>query len=321
MIERVPLAHLPTPIEALPRLSRLLGGPQLFIKRDDLTGLGMGGNKTRKLEYLAADALAEGAKTLITTGAVQSNHCRQVAAAAAKLGLDCQLILAGDEPGEAQGNLLLDKLSGAQIFFTTKANRDQELQLSFQQAQRDGQKPYLIPYGGSNTIGALGYLNAMVELKDQGLEPDWIVFATSSGGTQAGLILGAHITGFRGKILGISIEHSSDPFSAQIADLVNKTVDELGYDWSVTSREVLINDSYCQAGYGVLTSAEIEAVNLLARTEGILLDPVYTGRAAAGLLDLIRKGFFRPEEKVLFWHTGGTPALFAEPYSQGLLDK
>ena len=321
MIERVPLAHLPTPIEALPHLSRLLGGPQLFIKRDDLTGLGMGGNKTRKLEYLAADALAEGAKTLITTGAVQSNHCRQVAAAAAKLGLDCQLILAGDEPGEAQGNLLLDKLSGAQIFFTSKANRDQELQLRFQQAQRDRRKPYLIPYGGSNTIGALGYLNAMVELKDQGLEPDWIVFATSSGGTQAGLILGAHITGFRGKILGISIEHSSDPFSAQIADLVNKTVDELGYDWSVTSREVLINDSYCQAGYGVLTSAEIEAVNLLARTEGILLDPVYTGRAAAGLLDLIRKGFFRPEEKVLFWHTGGTPALFAEPYSQGLLDK
>jgi len=321
MIERVPLAHLPTPIEALPHLSRLLGGPQLFIKRDDLTGLGMGGNKTRKLEYLAADALAKGAKTLISTGAVQSNHCRQVAAAAAKLGLDCQLILAGDEPGEAQGNLLLDKLSGAQIFFTSKANRDQELQLRFQQAQRDGQKPYLIPYGGSNTIGALGYLNAMVELKDQGLEPDWIVFATSSGGTQAGLILGAHITGFRGKILGISIEHSSDPFSAQIADLVNKTVDELGYDWSVTSREVLINDSYCQAGYGVLTSAEIETVNLLARTEGILLDPVYTGRAAAGLLDLIRKGFFRPEEKVLFWHTGGTPALFAEPYSQGLLDK
>ena len=321
MIERVPLAHLPTPIEALPRLSRLLGGPQLFIKRDDLTGLGMGGNKTRKLEYLAADALAEGAKTLITTGAVQSNHCRQVAAAAAKLGLDCQLILAGDEPGEAQGNLLLDKLSGAQIFFTSKANRDQELQLRFQQAQRDGQKPYLIPYGGSNTIGALGYLNAMRELSEQKLEPDWIVFATSSGGTQAGLILGAHITGFRGKILGISIEHSSDPFSAQIADLVNKTVDELGYDWSVTSREVLINDSYCQAGYGVLTSAEIEAVNLFARTEGILLDPVYTGRAAAGLLGLIRKGFFRPEEKVLFWHTGGTPALFAEPYSQGLLDK
>jgi len=319
LIERVPLAHLPTPIDALPRLSRSLGGPQLFIKRDDLTGLGLGGNKTRKLEYLAADALAKGAKTLISTGAVQSNHCRQVAAAAAKLGLGCQLVLAGLEPTEAQGNLLLDKLSGAQLFYTSKANRDKELNKQFEHAEQAGLKPYLIPYGGSNSIGALGYLNAMQELSEQGLEPDWIVFASSSGGTQAGLILGAHLTGFMGQILGISIEYNSDHFSAQIADLVNQTAMEMEYDWSVTPDEVLINDSYCQAGYGVLTPAEIEAVNLFASTEGILLDPVYTGRAAAGLLDLIRKGFFKPEEKVLFWHTGGTPALFAEPYSQGLV--
>ena len=319
MIERIPLANLPTPIESLPRLSRILGGPQLFIKRDDLTGLGMGGNKTRKLEYLAADALSKAAKTLISTGAVQSNHCRQVAAAAAKLGLGCQLILAGEEPTEAQGNLLLDKLSGAQIFFTSKANRDRELQERFAQAELSGLKPYLIPYGGSNPIGALGYLNAMRELSEQGLEPDWIVFASSSGGTQAGLILGAHLTGFKGKILGISIEYNSDHFSAQISDLVNQTAEEMGCDWSVTPKEVLINDSYCQAGYGVLTSAEIEAVKLFARTEGILLDPVYTGRAAAGLIDLIRKGFFEPEEKILFWHTGGAPALFAEPYNQSLI--
>ena len=313
MIDRVPLAHLPTPIEALPRLSRNLAGPQLFIKRDDLTGLGLGGNKTRKLEYLAADALAKGAKTLISTGAVQ------VAAAAAKLGLGCHLVLAGTEPTEAQGNLLLDKLSGAQIFFTNKANRDQELQERFQQAEQAGLKPYLIPYGGSNPIGALGYLNAMRELSEQRLAPDWIVFATSSGGTQAGMILGAHLTGFQGKILGISIEFNADRFSAQIANLVNQTAKELGYGWSVTSDEVLINDAYCKAGYGVLTSAEIEAVNLFANTEAILLDPVYTGRAAAGLIDLIRKGFFKPEEKVLFWQTGGTPALFADPYSQGLV--
>ena len=319
MIERIHLAHLPTPIDALPRLSRSLGGPQLFIKRDDLTGLGLGGNKTRKLEYLAADALAKGSKTLITTGAVQSNHCRQVAATATKLGLGCQLILAGGEPAEVQGNLLLDKLFGAQIFYTSKSNRDKHLQERFEQAKQDGMKPYLIPYGGSNSIGALGYLNAMQELSEQGLEPDWIVFASSSGGTQAGLILGAHLTGFMGQILGISIEYNSDHFSAQIADLVNQTAMEMGYDWSVTPEEVLINDSYCQAGYGVLTPAEIEAVNLFASTEGILLDPVYTGRAAAGLLDLIRKGFFKPEEKLLFWHTGGTPALFAEPYSQGLV--
>ena len=319
MIERIHLAHLPTPIDALPRLSRSLGGPQLFIKRDDLTGLGLGGNKTRKLEYLAADALAKGSKTLITTGAVQSNHCRQVAATATKLGLGCQLILAGGEPAEVQGNLLLDKLFGAQIFYTGKSNRDKHLQERFEQAKQDGMKPYLIPYGGSNSIGALGYLNAMQELSEQGLEPDWIVFASSSGGTQAGLILGAHLTGFMGQILGISIEYNSDHFSAQIADLVNQTAMEMGYDWSVTPDEVMINDSYCQAGYGVLTPAEIEAVNLFASTEGILLDPVYTGRAAAGLLDLIRKGFFKPEEKLLFWHTGGTPALFAEPYSQGLV--
>ncbi|MEL7627085.1 MAG: D-cysteine desulfhydrase family protein [Anaerolineaceae bacterium] len=319
MIERLPLAHLPTPIEALPRLTRILGGPQLYIKRDDLTGLGMGGNKTRKLEYLAADALAKGAKTLISTGAVQSNHCRQVAAAAAKLGLGCQLVLAGEEPVEAQGNLLLDKLSGAQIFYTSKVNRDHELQQQYTQAEQDGLKPYLIPYGGSNPIGALGYLNAMRELQEQELEPDWIVFASSSGGTQAGMILGAHLTGFKGRILGISIEFDSTHFSAQIADLVKQTAQELGYGWSVAPEEVLVNDHYCSAGYGVLTQAEIEAVNIFASEEGILLDPVYTGRAAAGLLDLVRNGFFKPNEKVLFWHTGGTPALFAEPYSQGLL--
>lgn len=319
MIERVRLANLPTPIEALPRLSSLLHGPQLFIKRDDLTGLGMGGNKTRKLEYLAADALSKGAKTLISTGAVQSNHCRQVAAAAAKLGLNCQLVLAGEEPAEAQGNLLLDKLSGAQIFYSSKANRDQELTKRFAQAEQDGLNPYLIPYGGSNPIGALGYLNAMWELDEQGLKPDWIVFASSSGGTQAGLILGAHLTSFKGKILGISIEQESTLFSAQVSALVNQTAAQFGNDYSVTPEEVLINDAYCQAGYGVLTFAEIEAVKLFASKEGVLLDPVYTGRAAAGLLDLIRKGFFNPEEKILFWHTGGTPALFAEPYSRGLV--
>lgn len=319
MIERVPLAHLPTPIEALPRLSQLLGGALFFIKRDDLTGLGLGGNKTRKLEYLVADALAKGAKTLITTGAVQSNHCRQVAAASAKLGLGCQLILAGDEPEEAQGNLLLDKLSGAQIFYSSKTTRDQVLQEKFNQAKEEGLEPYLIPYGGSNTKGAPGYLNAMIELSGQGLQPDWIVFASSSGGTQAGMILGAHHTGYKGKILGISIEHDSASFSTQIAELVNQTALELRYDWSVTHEEILINDAYYSAGYGVLTPAEVEAVNLFASEEGILLDPVYTGRAAAGLLDLARKGFFRPREKVLFWHTGGTPALFAPPYSQGLL--
>lgn len=319
MIDRYPLAHLPTPVEALPQLTALLGGPELYIKRDDQTGLGIGGNKTRKLEYLISDALAQGADLLVSTGAVQSNHCRQVAAAAAKLGLDCLLVLAGNPPEMPQGNYLLDLLSGAEVVFTAKNERDETLEREFNQAKCLGRKPYLIPYGGSNAVGALGYLNAMRELLEQGFDPDWIVFATSSGGTQAGLVLGAKQFGYRGKILGISIEHEGNSFSAQIARLVNETAVFCGYDHLVTPEEILINDNYCKAGYGVITDADVEAVRVFARHAGILLDPVYTGRAAAGLIDLIRTGFFKTQERVLFWHTGGTPALFAEQYSSKLV--
>lgn len=319
MIERVHLAHLPTPIEDLPRLTKLLGGPNLIIKRDDLTGLGLGGNKTRKLEYLAARALAEGADTLLSTGAVQSNHCRQVAAAAARLGLGCTLVLAGSEPQQPQGNLLLDKLSGAQVIFVEKNQRDHALQAAFDALTAAGKRPSLIPYGGSNAFGALGYWQAMHELKAQGARPDWIVFATSSGGTQAGMLLGAADTGFTGRILGISIEHTAAKFKPVIASLVKDGADLLGGNRELSLGEILVDDQYCAAGYGVLTDREVEAVNLFARQEGILLDPVYTGRAAAGLVDLARKGFFKPTEQVLFWHTGGTPALFAEPYTSGLL--
>ena len=319
MIERLPLAHLPTPIEELNALSDLLAGPRIFIKRDDLTGLGMGGNKTRKLEYLLSDAVSKGCKTLITTGAIQSNHCRQVAAAAAKLGLSCILVLAGEEPDRYQGNLILDMLSGAEIVFTEKNKRDQTLAEVFEKASTEGKRPYLIPYGGSNAIGALGYYYAMRELLQQGLDPDWVVFASSSGGTQAGLVIGARHYGYTGKLLGISIEFSSSVFSNQIAQLANQAAELLECDCSVTSDDILINDQYCLAGYGVITAAEIEAISFFARHGGILLDPVYTGRAAAGLLDLIRNGYFKPSDKILFWHTGGTPALFAEPYSTVLV--
>jgi D-cysteine desulfhydrase family pyridoxal phosphate-dependent enzyme len=319
MTERIVLAHLPTPIEPLPRLTKLLQGPRLFIKRDDLTGLGLGGNKTRKLEYLAADALAQGCRTLITTGAVQSNHCRQVAAAAARLGLGCILVLAGEDPGIRQGNLLLDELSGAKLVFVPKEERDQRLQQAFTHAEADGMQPYLIPYGGSNPIGVQGYIQAMQELQDQNLQPDWIVLASSSGGTQAGLILGAQQTGFSGRILGISVDKSEDELTQTIMALANQTAAWMGMSTEITSRDVLVNDAYCRAGYGILQPAEVEAIRRFARTEGILLDPVYTGRAAAGLIDLIRTGFFRPDETVLFWHTGGIPALFAEPYASALL--
>jgi D-cysteine desulfhydrase family pyridoxal phosphate-dependent enzyme len=318
MTERIVLAHLPTPIEALPRLTKLLQGPQLFIKRDDLTGLGLGGNKTRKLEYLAADALTQGCRTLITTGAVQSNHCRQVAAAAARLGLGCILVLAGEDPGSRQGNLLLDELSGAKLVFVHKEERDQCMQQAFAQAEEDGMQPYLIPYGGSNPIGVQGYIQAMQEFQDQNLQPDWIILASSSGGTQAGLVLGAKQTGFSGRVLGISVDKPKQALTQMIVRLANQTAAWLGIRAEIKPEEVLINDAYCHAGYGILQPAEVETIRLFARTEGILLDPVYTGRAAAGLIDLIRQGFFRCDDKVLFWHTGGIPALFAEPYTSAL---
>jgi len=319
MTERIQLAHLPTPIEALPLLSKMLGGPQLFIKRDDLTGLGFGGNKTRKLEYLAADALARGCQTLISTGAVQSNHCRQVAAAAARLGLGCILVLAGEKPGQPQGNLYLDLLSGAEVIFAPKDQRDRALAEVTKHAEAQNRKPYLIPYGGSNAIGAMGYRQAMHELHEQDLNPDWIVFATSSGGTQAGMLLGARETGSCAKILGISVDKPAQELSETIAGIANAGAELLQLETRFHPEEILVNDAYCSAGYGVLTAAEKEAILLFARQEAILLDPVYTGRAAAGLLDLIRHGFFKADEKVLFWHTGGTPALFAEPYARELL--
>lgn len=314
MIERYHLAHLPTPIEPLTGLTRYLEGPQLFIKRDDLTGLGIGGNKTRKLEYLVADALKLGCKTLMSTGAVQSNHCRQVAAAAAKAGLACILVLAGNEPEERQGNLLLDYLSGAKTIFVKRAERDAELQKAFDAAEKAGKKPYLIPYGGSSAIGALGYLEAMRELKEQGLDPDWVVFASSSGGTHAGMALGAQVYGLKAKVLGIGIDKLNLKFGVTIANLANETASLLGLDYRLNPDDILLNEDYCQSGYGQLQPTEIEAIKLFASRDAILLDPVYTGRAAAGMLDLIAKGFFKSDEKVLFWHTGGTPALFAEPY-------
>lgn len=320
MINRVQLANLPTPIEPMPNLTRLLGGPELFIKRDDLTGLGIGGNKTRKIEYLAGDALAQDADTLVTAGAVQSNHCRQVAAAAAKLGLRCELVLTGEKPKHTQGNLLLDFLSDAKVHFvSSRETRESTLEAVVAALNQQGRKPYLIPYGGSNAIGVMGYANAMHELQQQGFNPDWIVFATSSGGTQAGLVLGAHETNFTGKILGIRVDLIPQDFSSVLTNLVNGGAVLCHSRWRVDPASFLYSSDYNHAGYGVLQPSDIEGVRLFARYEGVTLDPVYTGRAAGGLIDLIRKGFFKPNEKVLFWHTGGAPALFAEPYQTALL--
>jgi len=316
-IPRLHFAHLPTPIETLSRLSEILGGPHLLIKRDDQTGLAFGGNKTRKLEFLVAEARDQGAKTLVSGGALQSNHCRQTAAAAARFGFKCILVLTGEKPKQPSANLLLDELFGAEIIYVADRNdRDRILQGTFDRAAEEGMKPYLVPYGGSNSTGALGYAFAMKELMAQNLQADWIVFATSSGGTHAGLLLGQRVFGYKGKVLGISVDEPEEWLKHCVPELASTASEKLGKRIQFTPDEVIANANYCSAGYGVLTEQEREAIRLFATYEGLLLDPVYTGRAAAGMIDLIRKRFFKKDETVLFVHTGGQPALFADQYAK-----
>ncbi len=314
---RVSIAHLPTPLEFLPRLTAHLGGPQLWVKRDDQTGLALGGNKTRKLEFLVAEALAQRADTLVTCGAAQSNHARQTAAAAARFGLACTLVLRGVPPSQAQGNLLLDQLLGAEIVWAEDAPLTERMEEVADSLRARGRRPYIVPYGGSNPVGICGYVAAMEELLAQaaqaGLRFDHIVFATSSGGTQAGLVLAARMCGYEGRILGISVDLPAEPLQRRIAELASATADHLGLPASFTPDDFAVEDGYLGGGYGVIGDLEREAIRLVARTEGLLLDPVYTGRAFGGLIDLIRRGAFSPRERVLFWHTGGVAGLFARP--------
>ena len=319
MKPRLHFAHLPTPVEALPRLSDLLQGPNLMVKRDDQTGLAFGGNKTRKLEFLLAEAQAQNAKTLISAGAVQSNHCRQTVAAASRFGFDCILVLFGDPPDPPDGNHLLHYLLGAEVVYTSREEMETTLASTYQDAEAQGRQPYLIPYGGSNPTGAQGYIQAMLELAEQDVYPDWIVFPSSSGGTQAGMLVGARLSGFKGKILGISVDEPASVLTASVAELAIQTADFIGKDWTFTADDVLVNDDYTGNGYAVMGTPEIEAIHLFAKTEALLLDPVYTGRAAAGLIDLIRHNYFSEDESVLFWHTGGGPALFASQYQARLI--
>ena len=314
MIPRVRFANLPTPVESLPRLSAALEGPHLWVKRDDLTGLAFGGNKTRKLEFVLAEVQANGARTLITVGAAQSNHCRQTAALAARVGLDCILVLSGDPSMSTSGNLLLDRLFNAEIVWTNQEERSDVLKRTFDTAWADGRRPYLIPLGASNVTGAMAYAYAFDELMQQQVKPDWIVHASSSGGTQAGLLLGARRAGWQGKILGISIDEPAQILRKTVASLASESSERMGEKILFEAKDVLVNDEYLGGGYGVMGDVEHQAIKLFAQQEGLLLDPVYTGRAAAGLIDLIQKDYFKSEEVVLFWHTGGTPALFAEPY-------
>jgi len=312
---RVSIAHLPTPLEPLPRLTAQLGGPALWIKRDDQTGLATGGNKARKLEFLVADAQTRGADTLITGGAGQSNHARQTAAAAAKFGLPCTLVLRGAEPPQMQGNLLLDWLLGARVVWAGSQPLAEVMAQVAEDLQKAGHRPYVVPYGGSNPIGASGYVAAMEELLAQcaqrDLHFDHIVFASSSGGTQAGLVVGARALGYEGRILGISVDEPAGALRRKLAGLATATAGHLGLELTFAPEDFAVDDGYLGGGYGVVGDLEREALRTLACMEGVLLDPVYTGRAFGGLLDLIRQGVFRPDERVLFWHTGGTAAVFA----------
>ncbi len=319
MLPRLHFANLPTPIEFLPRLSEALNGPRIFVKRDDLTGLAFGGNKTRKLEFLLADAQEIGARTLITAGAVQSNHCRQTAAAANRFGFACILVLMGEKPSSPSGNNFLDQFLGADFVWAGKSDREQVLEQTFETAIKDGRRPYLIPYGGSNGKGAAAYAYAMQEMLDQKRDFDWVIIPSSSGGTQAGLVVGQHIYGYQGQILGISIDNLALDLKERVADLARETAHVLGEDGEFATEGIMVNDDYLGAGYGIMGDVEKEALKLFAQHEGLLLDPVYTGRAAAGLIDLIRSGFFSADQSLLFWHTGGTPALFADPYLEALL--
>ncbi|ASJ55486.1 D-cysteine desulfhydrase [Brevibacillus formosus] len=312
-----------TPIERLERLSKELGGPSISIKRDDMLGLTAGGNKTRKLEYLVAEAIEQGADTLITCGAVQSNHCRLTLAAAVREGLHCQLVLSAPETGDyqpqASGNHLLFHLLGAEKIEVIPAEADllaamEELAESL---RKQGRKPYLIPVGGSNEVGSLGYMACAEEIEQQAWETttpyDYVVTATGSGGTQAGLIAGFMARQSNTKVIGINVSRDRAAQEAKVMGLLRSTAPLIGLQGDIRAEDVLCDDRFVGPGYAIPTDGMIEAVRLVARTEGILLDPVYTGKAMAGLIGLIREGRFSRNDLVLFLHTGGAPALYTVP--------
>ncbi len=316
-VPRVQIIFLPTPLVELKRLAGALDGPRIFVKRDDLTGLALGGNKTRKLEFLLGDALSQNCDAVITGGAVQSNHCRQTAAAAAAVGLECHLALGGEQPAFPDGNLLLDYLFGAIIHWCGEQRKGEQIPEIAEKLRFEGRKPYIIPYGGSNAIGAMGFVAAVSELKEQLLAQnnkiDYLVFPSSSGGTHAGITAGVDLHDLSISVIGIGIdrgERGEPPYESELATLTNQIAEKLGIESRYTASEFQMRYKYFGEGYGIVGDLEREAIQLMAKYEGILLDPVYTGRAMGGLIDMIRNKEFTSGDTVLFWHTGGTPALF-----------
>jgi D-cysteine desulfhydrase family pyridoxal phosphate-dependent enzyme len=315
-LPRVALAHLPSPLEEMRSLASALGGPRLFVKRDDATGLALGGNKVRKLEFLVGEALRQGADVLITEGGAQSNHCRQTAAAAARCGLECVLVLSPSHTSEFTGNLLLDRLLGARVVSVERSSdRKPEMERIAEELRAKGRRPYTIPTGGSNGIGAIGYVNALHELEAQanasGVSFDAIVFCSGSGGTHGGLLAGARLLHSRARLIGISDGAPRAELAPLVVRVAHEAAQRLEAPLTFADDEVILHEEYAREGYGVPNQGMIDAVRLVARTEGIVLDPVYSGKAMAGLVDLVRRGVLGSDQTVCFIHTGGAPALFA----------
>lgn len=312
------IATLPTPLQYAEHVTEALGGPRIYIKRDDLTGLAMGGNKTRKLEYLLADAKSKGATHLITLGGAQSNHVRQTAAAARLGGMQAELILESKVPDpEVQGNLLLDVLLGARYHvIESMAESDDAIERVSTEVKSLGGVPYVIPVGGSNGTGSLGYVSAMLELSNQlwetGIDPVALYFGSGSGGTQAGIELGARLFGVSTDIRGVMVSPGIDAKREKIMNVLNAACELLDVSNPVNADEIALLDSYFGTGYGAPTQEGLEAIALLARTEGILLDTVYTAKAFSALVAEIRAGRYETTDSVIFLHTGGSPALFAK---------
>ncbi len=331
--ERAPLAHLPTPFEEMAALSAEVGGPRLFVKRDDQTGLAFGGNKARKLDFILADALARGSQSVVTWAGVQSNWARMTAAGSRRLGMTPILVLQRGEHqsvSPADGNLLLDRLLGAELHLLEPGeDRDAVVEEVTKAEQAAGRNPYVVSVGGSRTggsmdrpLGAVAYANAFRELLGQaraeGVGITHLVHASGSGSTQAGLVVGARALAPEVEIIGISSGGSKEAGERNVLAIARETAEAMGLDLTIDPEHVTVLDDYVGEGYGILNEAVVEAITLTARTEGILLDPVYTGKAMGGLLALVRDGRFSPTDAVVFLHTGGTPALF--PYREGLLE-
>jgi D-cysteine desulfhydrase family pyridoxal phosphate-dependent enzyme len=309
------LASFPTPVESMTRLSNVLGGgPRLLVKRDDTIGFAFGGNKVRKLALLGARAQAEGADTLITAGGLQSNHARVTAATAATLGMRAVLVVNGAPPQRATANVLLDALLGAEIIYVqSREQRADAMRAAAERLRRDGHRVFEIPVGGSTPLGALAYLHALLELLEQIPPPDAIVHATSSGGTQAGLVAACRLLGLRTRVVGIAADEPAASIVAQVRANIDGLATMLQLDQASVQRgaPIEIDDRFVGAGYGIPTEASGEAIELAARTEAIFLDPVYTGKAMAGLIAYLRQQRFTENQTVLFWHTGGQVGLFA----------